>query len=351
MITGQQGARDSRATWQFAGLGVAMIAATLGVPTVQNGPGGWLLLCAFVVSSLGCWAAWRLIGHVDPRIGLAIVLIAAVVMRVGFLFIEPHSSTDVYRYIWDGRVIAQGINPYRFVPAAPELQALRDPVIWAWINRADYAVTIYPPVAQAFFWLLTRLGENVVMMKLGLFACEAATVLCLLRILDRQGHSRLRILAYAWHPLPIWEIGGNAHIDAAMIALLMAALLLFFQGHVLLAGIAAILGALVKPTALLALPVFWRPWNWRLPLVVLATIVLAYLPFLSVGRKVLGFIPEYIEEEGLRTGQGFRLLAMVQERFGPIPNGATAYLIAAGLILTTIALAIGFHGASAGCCL
>ena len=208
--------------------------------------------------------------------------------------------TDIYRYIWDGRVQAAGINPYRYVPSAPEVAQLRDAAIYPNINRAGYAVTIYPPTAQAIFLAVTRLAESVLAMKLGLIAFEAAIVAALLATLDRQGISVTRVAAYAWHPLPIWEIAGSGHVDVAMCALLMLGLLLFLQGRTLLAGVAVTLGALVKPTALLALPVFWRPWNWRLPLLVVLTAVVAYLPYLSVGRGVFGYLWGYIDEEGWR---------------------------------------------------
>ena len=119
---------------------------------------------------------------------------------------------------------------------------------------------------------------------------------CCWRSCDRLGSPPTRIVAYAWHPLPIWEIAGSGHVDIAMCALLMAGLLLFLHGRTLLAGVAVTLGALVKPTALLALPVFWRPWNWRLPLVVVLTAV-AGLPALSVGRRRRARLPV-----GLRRG-------------------------------------------------
>ena len=93
-------------------------------------------------------------------------------MRLALLFVEPYLSTDIYRYVWDGRVQAAGINPYRHVPSAPEVAHLRDAAIFPNINRADYAVTIYPPAAQAIFLAVTRLGESVVAMKLGLLAFE-----------------------------------------------------------------------------------------------------------------------------------------------------------------------------------
>ena len=89
-----------------------------------------------------------------------------------------------------------------------------------------------------------------------------------------------------------------------MVALLLAGLLLFVRGRTILAGVVATLGALVKPPALLALPVFWRPWDWRLPLAVGLTVVLAYLPYLSVGTGVLGFLPAYLQEEGFASGRG-----------------------------------------------
>ena len=62
---------------------------------------------------------------------------------------------------------------------------------------------------------------------------------------------------------------------------------------------------------MLALPVLWRPWDWRLPLCVAATIALAYVPYLSVGWGVFGFVSGYMQEEGFASGNGFKLLWLV----------------------------------------
>jgi hypothetical protein len=264
-------------------------------------------------------------------------------MRLALLFTEPTLSTDIYRYIWDGRVQAAGINPYRHVPAAPELAPLRDPAIWPLINRADYAVTIYPPVAQTLFLGITRVAESVVVMKLGLLVFEAITVAVLIALLKRFAMPPTRVAVYAWHPLTVWEIAGNGHVDAAMIALLMAGLLVFLDGRTLLAGVIATLGALIKPTALLALPVFWQPWNWKLPLAVVATITVAYLPYLSVGSGVFGYLGTYIEEEGFSAGGGFRIVWLLEQLAGPLPHAGAVYAGLAALILASLALATGFR--------
>jgi hypothetical protein len=62
-----------------------------------------------------------------------------------------------------------------------------------------------------------------------------------------------------------------------LLAFLLIGLLAFLRGNTLSGGLLVTLGALVKPVALLVLPVLWRPWNWRLPLVVGATVAVAYL--------------------------------------------------------------------------
>ena len=99
-----------------------------------------------------------------------------IMLRIYVLLFDPLLSTDIFRYIWDGRVQAAGINPYRYFPAHDALAHLRDAVIFPRINRADYAVTIYPPVAEFFFLMVTRIGENVNVMRLALLGCEAVIV-------------------------------------------------------------------------------------------------------------------------------------------------------------------------------
>jgi alpha-1,6-mannosyltransferase len=329
----------------LAVMAIALTGLTLATPSLHRGTTGWALIATFALGGLGAWAASRLAEGTDQRSALIIILVGAVAMRLALLFVEPYLSSDIYRYIWDGRVQAAGINPYRYVPKAPELAQLRDAAIFPLINRANYAPTIYPPAAQVIFLTLTRLGESVLVMKLGLLACEAATMAAIVALLQRQGMPPTRVAVYAWHPLPIWEIAGNGHVDAAMIALLMAALLLFVRGRTILAGVAATLGALVKPAALLALPVFWRPWDWRLPLAVALTVVLAYLPYLSVGAGVLGFLPAYLQEEGFASGSGsgFKLLWLAEQVTGPLPHGSTLYMGLAALTLIGLALAVGFR--------
>lgn len=341
-------AAERQALIVLALVGFALVVLTAVGPWLNHRYGGKMLWAIFVVTAAGAfWAAvWSRAashGSTDARAAVIVILTVGVALRLAQIGIEPYLSDDIYRYVWDGRVQAAGINPFRFIPAAPELTGLRDAAIYPFINRADYAPTIYPPTAQMFFLAATRLGESVLVMKLALVACEAFAIYATMIILERLELPPTRIAAFAWHPLPVWEIAGSGHVDALMVGLMMLALVVFVSGRTLLAGAIATAAALVKPTALLMLPMMWRPWRLALPAVVVLTVVALYAPYLSAGWQVLGFLPGYVAEEGLSQGYGFRFVMIAQEFFGPLRYGGVVFAVAAGGIMLALAFATSFR--------
>src|SRR5205814_5836771 len=125
----------------------------------------WFIKLALVQSVLYLIAAWLIVRARSARSTLFIVLALAGIFRLSIVFAPPYLSDDIYRYVWDGRVQAAGINPYRYLPADEHLQSLRDEEIYPKINRRDYAHTIYPPLAEAVFLLTTRVSESITWMK------------------------------------------------------------------------------------------------------------------------------------------------------------------------------------------
>jgi alpha-1,6-mannosyltransferase len=300
------------------------------------------VLAALAQGAVYAVAVWLVLRHRFGRAALGAVVIVAALARAIALPAPAILSTDVARYVWDGRVQAAGINPYRYMPADPQLAPLRDKAIYPNINRADYAVTIYPPVAQMIFFLATRVSETFTMMRLTMIGFEAVTVLALLALLDHDGRPAARVLIYAWHPLPIWEFAGTGHVDAAAIALMTLAMLAAARDRRALAGLALAAGTLVKPFALLVAPGIWRRWDWRLPAAFLVTLIVCYLPYLSVGRGVFGYLGEYGDEQGYLDGKGFFLVALLRHLGLPAPSG-TVFALIATAILAAIALTIAFR--------
>ena len=341
--TGTPAADARQALGRLVGLGLAILVVTSITPLLFGRLGdNFFIAQAILCGVLAAWAT-RVAERCSERQALVVILGIALLLRAVLVVVPPLLSTDVLRYVWDGRVQAAGFNPFRYFPAAPELQALRDAVIFPKMERADYAVTIYPPAAQMFFLAVTRLHESVLAMKLALVACEGLTIAAVIALLRRLGRPVTRVVAYAWHPLAVWEIANNGHVDAAMTAMMMLALWLFASGRGLGAGAVAAAGALFKPFALLVLPAFWRPWDWKLPLVVVGVIAAMYAPYLSAGAGVIGFLPTYAAEERLDSGSAFWLLEVLRWTVG-IPGWAVvAYLAAALAILAALALRAGFR--------
>ncbi len=328
-------------------LGVAMCAFVALGPWIIRTYNFALFVPLMVLSGAITMSATYVAQRVPTQIGMIIIFGLAVVMRLLVVDEQPYLSTDIYRYVWDGRVQAAGINPYRYVPADPILAALRDAAIFPNINRAEYAVTAYPPVAQMFFLLATRVSESILAMRLAMVGCEIVIIAVIIDLLRQLRLPTTAVVAWAWHPLSIWEIANNGHSDALMVALLMIGVWLLLRHRALFGAIAVTLAALVKPYALVVLPAFWRPWDWRVPTAVIATLVACYLPYIGVGRGVFGFVTSgYLSEEGHADGQGFWIVALVRTIAGDVAGLKWLYILGAASVLSLLALKIAFRPAN-----
>ncbi|WP_160168948.1 glycosyltransferase 87 family protein [Bradyrhizobium sp. Ai1a-2] len=318
----------------MAGVGAALLALTLVTPFAFEAYGDNAFIALAIAAGLLTIAATRLAERTPPDRALWLIFGVGIALRVYVLLFDPLLSSDIYRYVWDGKVQAAGINPYRYMPADDALVLLRDGTIFPHINRADTAVTIYPPVAQLFFLIVTRVGENVTVMRLALLGSEAVSVTLIMLLLQRMNRPVTRVIAYLWHPLPLWEIANSGHIDALMVALMLFGLWIALTGHALRGAVVITFSLLVKPYAAPVLAGIWRPWDPRMPLVVIATVALCYLPYLSVGWDVLGFLTKgYLTEEGISAGNDLWLLSLWRLVFGEHQGDVVVYIALAALVL------------------
>jgi hypothetical protein len=318
----------------LAGIGAVLTGLILVTPFAFETYGDNAFIALAIAAGLLTIAATNLAGRAPQASTLWLIFGVGIALRCYVLLFDPLLSSDIYRYVWDGRVQAAGINPYRYFPAHEALAALRDATIFPHINRADFAVTIYPPVAQFFFLIVTRIGESVTMMRLALEGCEAVTVTLIMLLLRRMDRPVTRVIAYFWHPLPLWEIANSGHVDGLMVVLMLLGIWIALTGHALRGAVVIALSVLVKP---LAAPVFagiWRPWDIKMPLAVIAVVALCYLPYLSVHWGVFGFLTQgYLTEEGIRAGNDLWLLSLWRMVFGEHQGDVVAYVVVAALVL------------------
>ena len=326
-------------------IGVVIVGLTSATPFAFETFGDNAFMAMTIPAGLLTIAATAQAERAAPALALWLIFGVAIVLRAYVILFDPLLSSDIYRYVWDCKVQAAGINPYRHIPSDPALASLREGAIFPHINRATTAVTIYPPVAQFFFHIVTRIGENVTVMRLALVGCEAVTVVIIMLFLRRMNQPVTRVVAYLWHPLPLWEIANSGHVDTLMVALMLLGLWIAVSGQALRGAALIAFSVLVKPYVAPVLAGIWRPWDLKMPLVVIAIITLCYLPYLSVGWGVLGFLTQgYLREEGISAGNDLWPLALWRLAFGEHHGDVVAYVAIAALILLFAGLAVARSG-------
>src|SRR6185369_1154978 len=129
------------------------------------------------------------------------VIAAAALFRIILLPATPTLSDDIYRYIWEGGLQVEGLNPYLHAPSDPELAPYRDH-IYDRINNKELPA-IYPPLMQWVFALGALPGRSPLVMKCLFVAADIGLILALGLLLRAKGLPGARCLIYAWNPLAV----------------------------------------------------------------------------------------------------------------------------------------------------
>lgn len=259
----------------------------------------WLFFSAFALYGVACFVVLQS-QEVDRRTLFGIFTMATLMQAV-LIFSRPTLTDDMYRYVWDGRVQAHGINPYRYPPNAPELLSLRDKDIYPSINRKP-VVTVYPPAAEAAYFLLWKIvPDNVHWFQTAIAIGGLIAGILLTGLLKDLGRSPARALVYLWSPLLIFETAHAAHVDGLVLPFLVGAWWARARERDALTGFLLGVAVAMKFYPALLLPFLWRPQDrkgrWLMPLIFLTTIGSFYAPYVLYSEtSVLGYLPHYFKE-------------------------------------------------------
>ncbi len=205
-------------------------------------------------------------------------------------------DNDIWRYLWDGHVAANGVNPYLFPPASPALDSVAQPagpILWgdirANVNYADVP-TIYPPLAQGIFRYAHALAPgSVFVMKVLLVAFDLGTVLLVGLTLRALRRPVTDVVLYAWNPLIVKAVAGSGHVDVAAAMFLAATVYCVVRRWGYAAAACWGLSVVTKLSPFVLLPLLVRRIGWRKSALGLAVVILAYAPYLdSRGTAFLG---------------------------------------------------------------
>jgi hypothetical protein len=313
--------------------GAVIAAAMLALAFVDAGHRPVLFVACASVAGGGYIVALSVVGRMREAGtgGLALCLLLGAVWRVPWLVQPPRLSTDVYRYVWDGRLQRRGEDPYHVVPDDPAAAALHTPVTRRLNN--GWVPSPYPPGAQLFFRVVTAVEESARAMKVAVAVCDALVLLVVLRLLAASGRSPWWSLAYAWNPLVAIEGAGNGHVDLLGTLFVVVAALALVRGRRTVATLALAFAVAVKFVPLVLTPLLWRRVRARDALAGVALLLVVYLPFVHQGRLPVGSLGVYLSEWRF-NGPLFATLRPLAS-----PTTLAGLAVAAGLVVATWARA------------
>ncbi len=196
-------------------------------------------------------------------------------LRLIFILAIPNLSQDFYRFIWDGNLNLNDINPYLFTPNAlmingvPEIPLAQDLFNgMGELSASNYSN--YPPFNQLCFVLATFIPgasilSSVIGLRLLIILADIGILFIGTQLLEKLQLPKANIFWYFLNPFIIIELTGNLHFEGVMLFFLVAALYLLVQKQLISSAICYGLSISVKLVPLMLLPLFFSyflgGWN------------------------------------------------------------------------------------------
>ncbi|TLP82723.1 mannosyltransferase [Maribacter sp. ACAM166] len=227
------------------------------------------------------------------------LLVVGIAFRLIFLLAEPNLSQDFYRFIWDGHLVANAINPYLHFPN--ELITNTDIVIpnaqelykgMGSLSARHYSN--YPPLNQLIFSLAALFGGksilgSLIVMRGTIILADIGIFYFGRKLLKNLNKSPQLIFWYFLNPLVIVELTGNLHFEGVMLFFFILSMYLLSIKKWHLAAVVLACSISIKLVPLLFLPLFFNYLGWKKSvlfyLIIGATSLLLFVPF---------YTPEFI---------------------------------------------------------
>ena len=250
----------------------------------------------YILSSLFFLFIALLILKVDIKSKeIIILIIAGILIRLVFINTTPIGSDDFYRYMWDGKVQANHINPYLYSPTDASLNSLHSDKLPRLINFNSMK-SIYFPLSQWIFYAGYAIsGENVYGYKLLLFIFELITIFSIYLLIKKLGVERKYILLYVLCPLPIIQFALDAHVDGFGLPFLILSILFYLNNKKVFSLILLGISFSIKPVGLVLLPILFfmeKSYIDRIKIIIIPLIVffIQFLPYIFSSNPFEAFL-------------------------------------------------------------
>ncbi len=219
----------------------------------------------------------------------------AVLFRLLFLLAIPNLSQDFYRFVWDGRLILEGLNPYLHTPNElmessiglfPQMNTLYEGM--GALSAKHYSN--YPPVHQMPFIIAALISKHsilgsIVVLRLILISADLGILVFGKKLLNKLNKPTRTMYWFILNPLVIIELTGNLHFEGLMLCFFIISLYFIHSKKWHIAAVVMALSIAVKLVPVLSLPLFLNKLEWKKSVlfysVTAAVFIILFIPFFS----------------------------------------------------------------------
>lgn len=226
--------------------------------------------------------------------------------RLLFITSIPNLSQDFYRFLWDGRLVLQVINPYLLSPemylsegnqVVAQTQLLYEGM--GALNGSHFSN--YPPLNQLLFSVAALFSGNsilgsVIVLRIIMILADVGILYFGRKLLKQLKIDESRIFWYFLNPFIIIELTGNLHFEGVMLFFVVASLYYLHNRKWIIAAILLGLSISVKLIPLLFLPLLFQKFMKDSSSSKLGFIKLMGFYLLTLLTVILSFVPFYSNE-------------------------------------------------------
>ena len=208
------------------------------------------------------------------------ILVFSLIFRLSLLSLTP--SNDMFRYVWEGKLQVNGLNPYSYPPESSTLEHLRDK-FYSGIGHKQMT-TIYPPLALMIFAIAELFSHSFLSMKAAFLTFDVLSIFLLVKFLRMMGKEPVHVLIYAWSPLVLISFAARGHCDSLQIFFVILALYLYSMKKQIRSFISISLATMSKFVSIIIVPFLIPRGKFKYLIIPFLVILLLYSPYSSAGR-------------------------------------------------------------------
>lgn len=225
----------------------------------------------------------------------------SILFRLVLLFSLPNLSQDFYRFIWDGRLILEGLNPYLTLPEtfieqnlSPIYDAKKLYLGMGELNGSHY--TNYPPLNQLNFLLAAIFGfknifTSIITLRIQIILADIGIIYFGRKILEKLNITSKNIFLYALNPYVIIEMTGNLHFEPVMLFFLIWSFYKLLNKSWMFSAVLLGCSISIKLIPLIFIPLYFNYFKinekrdffkfLKFSLISISTVIILFTPFYS----------------------------------------------------------------------